>query len=225
MMPTHLRSGAIVAMCAAAFALSACGAADPPDAASTSSSGLTSSTSTSQSTSSTSRTPTSSTTSAPTTSTAQTTSAPPSPTTAAAPVGPQQCGQVTTVTGALVPVRIVSGDVDCAFAEGLLGTYYGEPAKLQGSGGFREIGEWSCISATVASGGGTTCSTADGEITTGPSAGDPSAPMSTSSTSAAPGPTEGSCDLIDQPTLEQMFPDGVQDEQKCANFIRGEAAH
>lgn len=136
-------------------------------------------------------------------------------TTAAAPTGPQQCGQVTTVTSTLVPVRIISGDVNCAFAEGLLSTYYGEPAKMQGSGGFRDIGEWSCMTASFAAGGKTTCSTADGEISTTPSSGDLSTPESTPSTSVS-SPTSGSeCDQVDQETLDEFFPDGGYNEDDC----------
>lgn len=154
-------------------------------------------------------------------------------------MGPQGCGQVTTVPGDRVTVRIVSGDIDCAFAEGLLTTYYQDPpTPLQGSGGFVEIDGWECMTATIASGGATTCSSPDGgEVTTGgvaaPAPAEPApapsrAPAPSPSTTPSPMPSTtggGSCARIDQPTLDQMFPDGVLDEQKCASFISGEAGH
>ena len=59
-------------------------------------------------------------------------------------------------------VRIVSGAVDCSTAEGLFRSYYGEPEKLQGSGGFRTIGDWMCSTANVQTGGGSGCSTESG---------------------------------------------------------------
>lgn len=161
----------------------------------------------------------------PTSSTSRTTS---TTTTAAAPVGPQTCGQVTTVPGGRVTVRIVSGDVDCAFAEGLLTTYYQDPpVPLQGSGGFVEIDGWECMTATLPSGGATTCASSDGgKVTTsGVATPEPTeSPDPPSQSSAAPS-AGGSCAQIDQPTLDQMFPDGVQDEQRCAAFISGEAGH
>lgn len=141
-------------------------------------------------------------------------------------MGPQTCGQVTTVPGDRVTVRIVAGDIDCAFAEGLLTTYYQDPPSTpQGSGGFGEIDGWSCMTATVASGGATSCTSPDGaKITTGAVTA-PSPTSSSTPTTPPPASGGGSCAQIDQPTLDQMFPDGVLDEQKCASFISGEAGH
>ncbi|WP_435203507.1 hypothetical protein [Janibacter sp. GS2] len=251
MAPTTLRLGTTAPLLAAALVLAGCGGSGSTEAAtssssaeSTSSTSTPSSSSTRSSTSTLSRTHTTSTsstststtssttpsstsasTSAPTTATTTTTS-PPSTTatTAAAAVGPQRCTQVTTAIGDRATVEIISGDVDCTFAVDLLTRYYtNPPSPPQGSGGYVDIGEWNCnSSSSQAPGRASTCRTqAGGEIIAHAPT---SAPTPTTSASA-PAPATGSCAQIDQPTLDQMFPDGVQDEQKCANFIGGEAGH
>lgn len=222
MAPTTLRLGTTAPLLAAALVLSGCGGSGSTKVATSSSSvgsnSSTSAPSTKTSTSSRSRTPTTSTTSTTTTAT-----------TAAAAVGPQRCTQVTTAIGDRVTVEIISGDVDCTFAVDLLTQYYtNPPSPPQGSGGYVDIGEWNCnSSSTQAPGRASTCRTpAGGEIIAHAAT---SAPAPTTSEAApaptSPAPGSGYCAQIDQPTLNQMFPDGVQDEQKCANFFGDGAVH
>lgn len=246
MAPTILRLGT-APLLVAAFALAGCsssGSTDATSAATTSESASSSSTARSTSTtSSSSRTSPTSTTSTPATTASQPTGTSTSPassasaSTVAAPVGPQQCGSVTTVTGTSVRVRIVSGDLTCDAAEQIFRTYYADvPTQGQGSGGFLEVDGWTCLSSTVASSAATGqaggCSTASGStiVTEGApqpttSSVAPSPPPPPQATATTAPDTGGSCAQIDQPTLDQMFPDGVQDEQRCASFIGGEAAH
>lgn len=250
MAPTILRLGT-APLLVAAFALAGCsgsGSADATSAATTSESASSTSTARSTSTtSSSSRTSTTSTASTPATAASQPTGTSTSPasspsastsaSTVAAPVGPQQCGSVTTVTGTSVRVRIVSGDLTCDAAEQIFRTYYADvPTQGQGSGGFLEVDGWTCLSSTVASSAATGqaggCSTASGStiVTEGApqpttSSVAPSPPPPPQATATTAPDTGGSCAQIDQPTLDQMFPDGVQDEQRCASFIGGEAAH
>lgn len=244
MAPTILRLGT-APLLVAAFALAGCsgsGSTDATSAATTSGSASSSSTSRSTSTaSSSSRTSPTSTASTPATTTSEPTGSSTSPassasvSTAAAPVGPQQCGSVTTVTGTSVRVRIVSGDLTCDAAEQIFRTYYADvPTQGQGSGGFLEVDGWTCQSSSAAgyatTGQATGCTTsADAKIVTEgdpqpttPPLAPPPTPEATATTTPDAG---GSCAQIDQPTLDQMFPDGVPDEQRCASFIGGEAAH
>ncbi|NYF97173.1 hypothetical protein [Janibacter cremeus] len=233
MAPMNPGRGAIGLLLVAALALSGCAAAGSTDAATSSTSHSTSSASTSQGTTS-SRTSPTSTSSTPTTSTARpveatstTTTSTASSTTPAAPVGPQRCGQVTTTIGDLVTVEIIAADVDCAFAVALLTRYYTDPpSPPQGSGGYVDIGEWNCnSSSSQAPGRASTCRTeAGGLIITHEPASAPTPQEPAGTPPPAQAPSDGHCALIDQPTLDQMFPDGVQDEQKCANYIAGEGA-
>lgn len=73
--------------------------------------------------------------------------------------GAQVCGSVISVSGALLVVEILSGEVDCTFAEDLLDTYYNDPPTIpEGSGAFVTIGAWECnSSATQEAGRGSTC--------------------------------------------------------------------
>uniref|UniRef100_UPI003B3AB8A9 hypothetical protein n=1 Tax=Pseudactinotalea sp. TaxID=1926260 RepID=UPI003B3AB8A9 len=114
---------------------------------------------------------------------------------------PQTCGTVTSVIG----------EVDGAFAENLLDTYDNDPpSPLEGSCGFVMIGDWECSSSSSQEPGrASTChGPDDGLIISVPTADEESA-----------GPV---CALIDQPTLEQIFPDGNDDEDLCQSYIDGE---
>lgn len=63
---------------------------------------------------------------------------------------PELCGAVPTANSA-VYVEIVRGQVTCDDARTLLDTYYNDPPEPPGgSGGFVQIGEWGCISASAA---------------------------------------------------------------------------
>ncbi|WP_338751340.1 hypothetical protein [Janibacter alittae] len=219
-------------------ALAGCSAAGPGSTAATpsstsatsSTSTSTSSTSTSPSASSPTQTPPASTSRTPTTSTArpaEVTSTTSSSTTPAAPVGPQRCGQVTTTTGTRVTVEIISADVGCAVAVDLLTRYYTDPpSPPQGSGAYVDIGEWNCnSSSSQPPGRASTCrSGAGGEIITHEPASPPTPLQPAPSPPPAQTPSGDHCALIDQPTLDQLFPDGVQDEQSCKNYIAGEGA-
>lgn len=183
-------------------------------------------------TSRTASTTTASTSTAPATAPESTSTRPTSSSTAA--TGPQTCGQVSTVTGSSVTVKIVSGDYDCDFAETLMDTYYNDPpSPLQGSGGFVTIDGWDCITATLPeverTGNATTCRTSGGDtirtVTTPGSSSATASPTTEAEPSAAPSSqASGSCAQIDQPTLDALFPDGVQDEAKCRSYIGGENA-
>lgn len=143
------------------------------------------------------------------------TSAAPEPTeaatTEAAATGPQTCGTVTSVIGEEVAVEIVTGEVDCAFAEDLLDTYYNDPPHPpEGSGGFVMIGEWECNSSSSQEPGrASSCHGPDDGLII-------SVPTGDSESAGA------ACSLIDQPTLDQIFPDGNYDEDLCQSYIDGE---
>lgn len=214
--PTRLTIPALLL----AVALTGCGGSGGSDASETSSTASTSTRAADES----SRSTTSSTT----TPTSTTTSTPAS-TTSTAATGPQECGKVTTVNGSSVTVSIVSGDHDCTFAEDLLDRYYNNPpSPLQGSGGFVTIDGWDCMTTTIPeterTGVATTCSTPGGDsIRTTTGAGSSSS-TTESGAGATPSESTGSCAQIDQPTLDQLFPDGVLDEETCRSYIGGENA-
>lgn len=242
--PTRLTIPALLL----AVALTGCGGSGGSDASETSSTASTSTRAadeSSRSTTSSTTTPTSTTTSATTSTTAtttrttssstttasstSTTTSTPASTTSTAATGPQECGKVTTVNGSSVTVSIVSGDHDCTFAEDLLDRYYNNPpSPLQGSGGFVTIDGWDCMTTTIPeterSGVATTCSTPGGDsIRTTTGAGSSSS-TTESGAGATPSESTGSCAQIDQPTLDQLFPDGVLDEETCRSYIGGENA-
>ena len=240
--PTRLTIPALLL----ALALTGCGGSGGSDASETSSTASTSTRAadeSSRSTTSSTTTPTSTTTSATTSTTATTTRTTSSSTTtasitttstsasttSAAATGPQECGKVTTVNGSSVTVSIVSGDHDCTFAEDLLDRYYNNPpSPLQGSGGFVTIDGWDCMTTTIPeterTGVATTCSTPGGDsIRTTTGAGSSSS-TTESGAGATPSESTGSCAQIDQPTLDQLFPDGVLDEETCRSYIGGENA-
>lgn len=102
---------------------------------------------------------------APSSSEAATTTTEAAPTATASSSGPQVCGTVTTTVGAEVTVEIVAGEVDCAFAEGLLDTYYNAPpVPPEGSGAFVTMDGWECnSSASQEPGRASTCRLLDGE--------------------------------------------------------------
>ena len=141
-------------------------------------------------------------------------------TTTTAPVGPQTCGDVTTTIGTRVTVEIRDGAVDCAFAEGLLDTYYNDPpAPPEGSGAFVTIDDWECNSSSSQEPGrASTCRREDGgEIITVEPGDDTGNTGGTEGTDA-----EYGCEDIDQPTLDTLFPDGEVDEAVCDAYIGGE---
>ncbi len=143
---------------------------------------------------------------------------------------------MTSVPGTPLAVRIVAGEATCEDAEELLSTYYEVvPTEGQGSGGFVQLDEWGCISASPAmfasSGQATTCETgtgakivAEGDPGTGATSAAPSTATTPAPgvTTATPGADGSYCDQIDTPTLERMFPDGQLDEQLCQSYMQGE---
>ncbi len=139
------------------------------------------------------------------------------------------CDTVATPGGEAI-VEIVSGDLDCEAAEDLLDTYHNDPPVVpEGSGAYVVIDEWECITATVASGGGSACRTSDGdEVVTRPGEGGDAAGNGNDEPVAEDGDgdpiVDDFCSRIDDYTLEMMFPDGELDEQICANYIGGEVS-
>lgn len=135
----------------------------------------------------------------------------------AAVTGPQTCGTVTTVIDQEAVVEILAGDVDCAFAEALLNTYYHDPPNPpEGSGAYVTIDDWECNSSSSQEPGRfSTCRGPDDALVVTTAAASDGVDGD-----GAPGPV---CALIDQPTLDQIFPDGRYDEDLCQSFIDGEA--
>jgi hypothetical protein len=156
--------------------LAGCGGDDDTPAATSSTTSTTVTEEASTSTSTTAPTTTAPTTTTSTTSTTSTTTttttapatttAPPTTTAPAPAVGPQTCGTVTSTIGSSVTVEIVVGEVDCAFAESLLDTYYNAPpTPPEGSGAYVTIGDWECnSSATQEPGRASTCHGPDGGL-------------------------------------------------------------
>lgn len=130
---------------------------------------------------------------------------------AAPPVGPQLCGTVTTTIGEAVTVEVLAGEADCAFAEGLLDTYYNDPPSIpEGSGAYLQIEDWECNSSS---------SQESGRVSTcrGPGGGEIIAILGEA-------PEGGWCTLIDDTTLDQLFPAGERIEAVCAVYIGAETS-
>ena len=130
---------------------------------------------------------------------------------AAPPTGPQLCGAVTSTIGDPVTVEILAGGVDCAFAEGLLDTYYNDPPSIpEGSGAYLQIEDWECNSSSSQEPGRvSTCRAADDGLVIA---------------IAGEAPAGGWCALIDDATLEQLFTDEQQSEAVCATYIGAETS-
>lgn len=130
---------------------------------------------------------------------------------AAPPAGPQLCGTVTTTIGEAVTVEVLAGEADCAFAEGLLDTYYNDPPSIpEGSGADLQIEDWECNSSS---------SQEPGRVSTcrGPGGGEIIAILGEA-------PEGGWCTLIDDATLDQLFPAGERIGAVCAIYIGAETS-
>ncbi|WP_345216456.1 hypothetical protein [Georgenia halophila] len=137
-----------------------------------------------------------------------------------APIGPQACGTVTSVIGEELTVEIVTGDVACPFAEDLLDTYYNDPpSPPEGSGGYVTIDDWECNSSSSQEPGhASTCHGPDNAVVVTLVSGAEPGERS----EGGEGPIGPICSQIDDPTLEQLFPDGEFDEALCQSYIDGE---
>lgn len=130
---------------------------------------------------------------------------------AAPQTGPQLCRTVTSTIGEPVTVEILAGEVDCAFAENLLDTYYNDPPSIpEGSGAYLTIDGWECNSSSSQEPGRvSTCRAANDALIIA---------------IAGEAPEGGWCALIDDLTLDQLVAGGEPSEAVCATYIGAETS-